>query len=413
MKKCCFTGRRPKDLCGYEHDNYKEFTKDLANALDDLYKNGVRVFITGGAQGFDQLAFWAVEMLKKQHDDISNVVFVPFKGQEKRWKENGAFGQSEYQKMLGKADSVRYLNEELTEYKEIAKALTDRNKAMVNDSDLVVALYPDLSYRENSGGTAHCMRYAEEKGKPIYQIQYKIKDNKLAFGEICKHNEKTANQQTIEQVQAQMGATAKSMKVRFTGPYANNFKEGDVREVKLLEKGTFDEKLHPYAEGHYLLYYGNVGLCEMDQNMFKEMLRHVDILDDPYELAKPFIGAEHSGQFKSDYEDYSAYDNDEQLSDIAAKVKHHSDPEVKALAPYLEELIAWRKFADKLPGEIKELYCDGVIKKNKEVEKDALAKEPKVQKKAPEEGWVNLAEAILDEIPHEDFDVDFNEPEIN
>lgn len=185
---CCFTGRRPKNLCGYSHNPYVNFTQDLVKSLEELYTNGVRTFISGGAQGFDQLAFWAVEIFKRQHEDVQNIVYVPFRGQENRWKEDGAFGQSEYNKMLKTADEVVYLQEKLSNYKEIAAALTDRNKKMVDASDIVVALYPDLSYRKNTGGTAHCMRYAEEKNKQIYQIEYEIKNEKLDFGQMSRHN---------------------------------------------------------------------------------------------------------------------------------------------------------------------------------------------------------------------------------
>lgn len=58
-KTICFTGRRPKDLFGYyNYDAYKEIQDVLSPILEAHYTtNGVRNFISGGAQGFDQLAF--------------------------------------------------------------------------------------------------------------------------------------------------------------------------------------------------------------------------------------------------------------------------------------------------------------------------------------------------------------------
>lgn len=65
MMKVAFTGHRPKDLYGYnDRDPYKVVVQKIIENLkaldDDL------VVITGGAQGIDQLAFWAAEHLKKE-----------------------------------------------------------------------------------------------------------------------------------------------------------------------------------------------------------------------------------------------------------------------------------------------------------------------------------------------------------
>ena len=73
-------------------------------------KFGIKNYITGGAQGFDQLAFWAVNSLKKEYD-IQNIVYIPFQGQERLWKKTGMFGQKDYQKMLALADQVINVSE--------------------------------------------------------------------------------------------------------------------------------------------------------------------------------------------------------------------------------------------------------------------------------------------------------------
>lgn len=45
------------------------------------------------------------------------------------------------------------------------------NEAMVDDADIVIALYPfDMDWKTMSGGTANCMRYAHRNHKPIQQI---------------------------------------------------------------------------------------------------------------------------------------------------------------------------------------------------------------------------------------------------
>jgi Uncharacterized protein conserved in bacteria len=179
MKTICFTGRRPKDLCGYTSSKYHELLVYLDNLLEtEFYSKGVRTFISGGAQGFDQLAFWVVNKLKERHPDVKNVVYVPFKGQDGRWLANGLFSQHQYQTMLSLADDVKYLYViNNSNFGQVVKALTDRNHDMVNASDAVIALYPKDDYETVKGGTAECMRYAKSQNVKVYQLKYEITAN--------------------------------------------------------------------------------------------------------------------------------------------------------------------------------------------------------------------------------------------
>lgn len=183
MKKIAFTGRRPKDLCGYDYNSYRSFVKELTTFLA-TFGSDVE-FVSGGAQGFDQLAFWAVNCLKREHPDwnIKNVVYVPFKGQECRWAKTGDFSQSDYQKMLRFADEVKYLSEPLSNYQDIVKALHGRNHAMIDPCDVLIALYPSDDWCTSKGGTAEAMRYASSIGKEIMQLRYVIDNGILALKE--------------------------------------------------------------------------------------------------------------------------------------------------------------------------------------------------------------------------------------
>ena len=91
--KICFTGHRPKELCGYNQYNYMTFVKQLQNIIETQIENGCDTFITGGAQGFDQLAFWAVNNAKKKYNHIKNIVYLPFPNYGERWKKTGLFSQ--------------------------------------------------------------------------------------------------------------------------------------------------------------------------------------------------------------------------------------------------------------------------------------------------------------------------------
>lgn len=175
-KTIAFTGKRPKDLYGYENSTqYSVLFDHLVEHLHHLYiNNDVRTFISGGAQGFDQIAFWAVETLKSKYNlnDIVNAVHIPFIGQESRWAKTGLFSQEEYHWMTDRADELKIVNNNVdtSDFKTVVKVLNDRNESMVNDADIVFGLFDaaTLDFHSNKSGTANCLRYAEKMGRDIY-----------------------------------------------------------------------------------------------------------------------------------------------------------------------------------------------------------------------------------------------------
>lgn len=181
----CFTGRRPKDLCWYDSAKYRTFVDGLAALLyDEFYvKRGIRKFINGGAQGFDQMSFWAVNKMKKTHkcDDVQNMVFVSFEGQELRWAEKGLFSRAEYYMMIKNADAVYVVCED-----NCIDSLFVRNHAMCDYSSICVGLYPDEGWRSAKGGTAECLRYASDVCEAVYRLGYEIDSVGLHIGEMVK-----------------------------------------------------------------------------------------------------------------------------------------------------------------------------------------------------------------------------------
>ncbi len=180
MKTICFIGRRAKNLAGYNDiSKYEKFVDMLASYLAmEVTEN--TTFISGGAQGFDQLAFWAVDIAKsraKGNHVIRNVIYEPHKFQSNGWVlDDELFGKVNYRKILNAADAFKCLKEDYSDEASIVRALYERNHEMVNDSDFVIALYPDDRWKELKGGTEECMRYAHANGKIIKQITYEIND---------------------------------------------------------------------------------------------------------------------------------------------------------------------------------------------------------------------------------------------
>ena len=176
MPALCFTGHRPKDLFGYSDiEPYRDLSWACECVIRDAVADGIDTVITGGAQGVDQLAFWAAERAQRAGLPIKNVVYMPFKGQEERWHQNDPFGQENYRRMLDAADEIVICG-----YRDPARAdsgwlvsqlLTGRNHDMVDTSDRVVAVcFKDVSDRRQRGGTLECMRYAIAAGTEMVQI---------------------------------------------------------------------------------------------------------------------------------------------------------------------------------------------------------------------------------------------------
>ena len=172
-----FTGHRPKGIIAhrpYDESNRTEYQKiidRLTIEIEKLVNAGYTTFITGGAQGFDQLAFWAVNKVNNKHPEIQNIVYIPFKGQELHWAKTGLFSQHEYCLMLKKADHVHVCDENVntSDFKQAVKALMYRNECMVNDSGYVIGRFENdiWIFPQTKSGTANCLRYAKQMGSTI------------------------------------------------------------------------------------------------------------------------------------------------------------------------------------------------------------------------------------------------------
>lgn len=172
----CFTGHRPKAIFPvqpYAEEKrplYQKIVDDVNALVLDLIAQGYTHFITGGAQGFDQLAFWAVHSAKSSCSGIINDVYIPFIGQENRWAKTGIFSQKEYIQMLQLADNVYTCAQDVdtSDYKQTVKALMYRNECMVNASTIVIGMHNDDSWKTaRKGGTAGCLQYADKQKKHL------------------------------------------------------------------------------------------------------------------------------------------------------------------------------------------------------------------------------------------------------
>lgn len=149
---CCFTGHRklPKDKI--EH-----IVKRLSQEIDNLISQGVTVFISGGALGFDQIAASLIIAKKEVGRDIRLVFALPCKNQDEFWN---AEQKRLYRNLLAEADEIIYVSEEYAD-----GCMKKRNRYMVDQSSYCICalLHPH-------SGTDQTVGYARQEGLKIINV---------------------------------------------------------------------------------------------------------------------------------------------------------------------------------------------------------------------------------------------------
>lgn len=144
------TGHRFDKLGGYSSETH---TRLIFLARWSIEKYHPTLIISGMAPGWDQaLATAAVEL------GIPFTAAVPFIGQENRWPR---LSIEKYRALLAKARNVVIVSEG----GYAAWKMQRRNEWMANNADAMLALW-----NGSDGGTANCLRYARDAGKPVHHV---------------------------------------------------------------------------------------------------------------------------------------------------------------------------------------------------------------------------------------------------
>lgn len=152
--KVAFTGHRPTKIGGYDRNNpiRQEIKAEIERVLLKLRdENPDLEVISGGALGIDQDAARVAHRL-----GIPFHVYMPFAGQERKWPMDS---QQSFLAILNVAKSVKIVSE--GGYS--ASKMQIRNRAMVDDADVLIAVWDGTS-----GGTKNCIDYAEGKVDIIF-----------------------------------------------------------------------------------------------------------------------------------------------------------------------------------------------------------------------------------------------------
>ncbi len=150
---CCFTGHRNIPSHMTEH-----IIEEAYNAINTLIQKGVKIFICGGAMGFDLMCGLNVLKLKEIYPDISLIMAIPFREQTKYFSDRD---KRIYSHLLENSSKNVYICE-----KYHPSCYHMRNKYMVDNAHYVIA-YCVME----KGGTFSTVQYAKSKNSEIIYIR--------------------------------------------------------------------------------------------------------------------------------------------------------------------------------------------------------------------------------------------------
>lgn len=154
---CCFTGHRPRGLPRPDSDAMALLRLRLMQAVRAACGGGVRTFLCGGAQGFDQLAAEAVLALRGGGADVCLLLALPAPTQADAWS---AAARARYERVLRAADGVWYAAQRAD-----AAAMLRRNRYLVEHADCCITYLSAAA-----GGTLYTVRYALSRGLYVYNL---------------------------------------------------------------------------------------------------------------------------------------------------------------------------------------------------------------------------------------------------
>ena len=151
----CFTGHRSQKLPWRFNENDERcmtMKVVLRSEIEKAIKRGYRTFYCGMAIGFDMICAETVINLKKHYSDIRIIGALPCRTQDIKWSGRD---RERYRNLLTQLDGVRCIYDEYIG----AECMLERNRFMVNNSSLMIALFNGLS-----GGTKSTIDYARSQG---------------------------------------------------------------------------------------------------------------------------------------------------------------------------------------------------------------------------------------------------------
>jgi len=162
------TGHRPNKLAGYDITTppYKRLQQDLEQYIRYQLRFHDTVWGHSGlALGADTI--WSKAILAMREQFPGRVMFyaeIPMYSQADRWFKTADIDF--WKEQIQTADSsTLYSYQDTYTDQEAAEAMNDRNIGMIDQCDILLALWDG-----SSGGTGRSVRYAKSIDKPIQKI---------------------------------------------------------------------------------------------------------------------------------------------------------------------------------------------------------------------------------------------------
>ena len=151
-RTACFAGHRR-----INKSNIENLALRLDRVIEKLTKQGIIYFGCGGAEGFDQLAAYAVIKAKKINPSLKLIMILPSKNHDSRWS---GMDRRTFQQIIKNADKVAFISERYND-----GCVKKRNIHLVKHSSICVAYmkYPDSN-------TGQIVNYACENGLKIINL---------------------------------------------------------------------------------------------------------------------------------------------------------------------------------------------------------------------------------------------------
>lgn len=144
------TGHRPNKLGGYDDAINQRLVRGAAWWMRE---HGATKAISGMALGWDMAVARAAI-----NAGVPLIAALPFRGQERRWPKPS---RDLYNWLLENSYSVHVV----CDGGYAAWKMQRRNEWMVDNADRILALWDG-----SDGGTANCIKYAQERGRPITNL---------------------------------------------------------------------------------------------------------------------------------------------------------------------------------------------------------------------------------------------------
>ena len=181
------TGHRPNNFSASQRDYLKE---ELARIIDKLEPE---IAISGLALGSD--TWWAEQALLK---GVDLHVYVPCIDQPSKWHDED---KMRWETMLTSAEKVflagfypatleaidghpqtriQVMKREYADHTYNVKAMMNRNKAMIDNSDIMIVVW-NQDEKKRGGGTKQAWDHIKEKNKPHVVIDFTTKKPKTTI----------------------------------------------------------------------------------------------------------------------------------------------------------------------------------------------------------------------------------------